>query len=133
MNESENPNSGLSRRNLLKSGAVGLAFKAGAQIPTRRFALVALAALALALLSFPFAVQAQTDRPNVLRPTAQAKSKPKASSATKSQLDQTSRLPNVLILFADDLGHGDVSYNGGDIPTPNIDALVADGVRFTSG
>jgi arylsulfatase A-like enzyme len=42
-------------------------------------------------------------------------------------------LPNVLILFADDLGYGDVSYNGGDIPTPHIDALVADGVRFTSG
>ena len=41
--------------------------------------------------------------------------------------------PNVLILFADDLGHGDVSYNGGDIPTPHIDALVADGVRLTSG
>ncbi len=45
---------------------------------------------------------------------------------------QTDR-PNVLIIFADDLGYGDVSYNGGDIPTPHIDALVADGVRFSSG
>ena len=48
-------------------------------------------------------------------------------SVVKGQTDR----PNVLILFADDLGYGDVSYNGGDIPTPNIDALVADGVRFT--
>ncbi len=38
MNESETPNSGLSRRDQLKSGAAGLAFTAGAQIPTRKAA-----------------------------------------------------------------------------------------------
>ena len=42
-----------------KSGAVGLAFNAGAQNPTRRFALAALAALAL--LSSPYEAQGQTD------------------------------------------------------------------------
>lgn len=41
--------------------------------------------------------------------------------------------PNIVLLFADDLGYGSVSCNGGDLPTPNIDALAAGGVRFTDG
>jgi arylsulfatase A-like enzyme/lysophospholipase L1-like esterase len=42
--------------------------------------------------------------------------------------------PNVVILYADDLGYGDVHcYNPdrGRIPTPHIDRLAADGIRFT--
>ena len=43
--------------------------------------------------------------------------------------------PNVVIIFCDDLGSGDVSsYNKeSKIKTPNIDSLAADGVRFTDG
>lgn len=44
--------------------------------------------------------------------------------------------PNILILYADDLGYGDVQcYNPerGKIPTPNIDQLAAQGMRFTNG
>ncbi len=44
--------------------------------------------------------------------------------------------PNVLVLLADDLGYGDVQcYNRerGRIPTPNIDKLAAQGMRFTDG
>jgi len=44
--------------------------------------------------------------------------------------------PNVLILYADDLGYGDVQcYNPdrGRIPTPHIDRLAAEGMRFTDG
>jgi len=41
--------------------------------------------------------------------------------------------PNVLIILADDLGYGDVAcYNPqSQIPTPNLDALAARGMRFT--
>jgi arylsulfatase A-like enzyme len=42
--------------------------------------------------------------------------------------------PNIVILYADDLGYGDVRcYNPdrGRIPTPHVDRLAAEGVRFT--
>ncbi|MEK7752327.1 MAG: sulfatase-like hydrolase/transferase, partial [Acidobacteriota bacterium] len=44
--------------------------------------------------------------------------------------------PNILIILADDLGYGDVQcYNSqrGKIPTPNIDRLAAEGMRFMDG
>jgi arylsulfatase A-like enzyme len=42
--------------------------------------------------------------------------------------------PNVIIIYADDLGYGDVGcYGATAIDTPNLDQLAAQGVRFTSG
>ncbi len=42
--------------------------------------------------------------------------------------------PNLVIFYADDLGWGETGCFGcKDIPTPNIDALAANGVRFTQG
>ena len=44
--------------------------------------------------------------------------------------------PNILIILADDLGYGDVQcYNPerGKIPTPHIDRLASQGLRFTDG
>jgi arylsulfatase B len=42
--------------------------------------------------------------------------------------------PNVVVLLADDLGYGEPGcYGGTDIPTPHIDSLARDGVRFTAG
>ena len=44
--------------------------------------------------------------------------------------------PNILIIYADDLGYGDVQcYNPqrGRIPTPNIDRLAGQGIRFSDG
>ena len=46
---------------------------------------------------------------------------------------RTSR-PNMIVILADDLGYGDVGcYGAKSIPTPNIDRLAAEGIRFTSG
>ncbi|CAR29219.1 ZYRO0G03476p [Zygosaccharomyces rouxii] len=39
--------------------------------------------------------------------------------------------PNFLIIVADDLGFTDVGQFGGEIDTPNLDALTGDGLRFT--
>lgn len=43
--------------------------------------------------------------------------------------------PNILILYADDLGYGDLGcYNKqSKIPTPNLDKLASGGMRFTDG
>ena len=40
--------------------------------------------------------------------------------------------PNIVILLADDWGFTDVGAFGGEIATPNIDALAANGVRFAN-
>jgi len=39
--------------------------------------------------------------------------------------------PNILVIVADDLGYADLGVYGGDIRTPNIDALARRGVLFT--
>lgn len=39
--------------------------------------------------------------------------------------------PNILFVLADDLGYSDIGPYGGEIATPTLDALAADGVRLT--
>ncbi len=39
--------------------------------------------------------------------------------------------PNILLLVADDMGFSDAGCYGGEIATPNLDALARDGLRFT--
>jgi arylsulfatase A-like enzyme len=39
--------------------------------------------------------------------------------------------PNILLILADDLGWSDIGCYGGEIRTPNLDALAAGGLRFT--
>ncbi|MGY8949622.1 MAG: sulfatase family protein [Flavobacteriales bacterium] len=42
--------------------------------------------------------------------------------------------PNIIVIYTDDLGYGDVSaYNKGTLNTPNIDKLANGGIRFTNG
>src|SRR5512147_905166 len=45
---------------------------------------------------------------------------------------QAEKLPNVVIILADDLGSGDLScYGHPTIRTPNLDRMAAEGIRFT--
>lgn len=42
--------------------------------------------------------------------------------------------PNLIVIMTDDQGYADVGFNGcEDIPTPHIDSIAANGVKFTSG
>jgi len=40
-------------------------------------------------------------------------------------------LPNFVLIFADDLGYGDLGCYGSKNPTPNLDRMAREGVRFT--
>lgn len=54
------------------------------------------------------------------------------SSSTSVQA-QSNRKPNIIFILADDLGYGNVqSFNPkSKIPTPNLDKLAAEGIKFT--
>ncbi|MGB5668757.1 MAG: arylsulfatase [Maribacter sp.] len=42
--------------------------------------------------------------------------------------------PNIIVVYLDDLGYGDVGFNGAtELKTPNMDRLANEGVRFTNG
>lgn len=46
---------------------------------------------------------------------------------------QKSSTPNIVLIFMDDMGYGDLScYGALDINTPNIDQLASEGIRFTN-
>lgn len=48
---------------------------------------------------------------------------------TETQTNQAA-LPNVVVILADDMGWNDVSYNGSEINTPNLDELANKGVKL---
>ncbi len=64
------------------------------------------------------------------QPSAAAASAP-AQTAAPTGLTPGSR-PNILLIVADDLGYQDLGIFGGDISTPNIDALFNSGVMLTN-
>ena len=51
----------------------------------------------------------------------------------RASSESPGRKPNIVLLFIDDLGYGDVGCFGcDDIPTPHIDSLAARGARCTN-
>ncbi|MCP4093277.1 MAG: sulfatase [Planctomycetes bacterium] len=54
-------------------------------------------------------------------------SRPQPSNAP-GELEST---PNLVVIFVDDLGFGDLGCTGGDFRTPNIDRLATEGAFFT--
>ena len=56
-----------------------------------------------------------------------------AGQVIYSQSQQTKK-PNLVVIMTDDMGWADVGFNGcKDIPTPNIDVIANEGVRFDEG
>ena len=55
-------------------------------------------------------------------------------SAFTAVLASAAEQPNIIILFAYDLGYGELGCQGNpEIPTPHIDSIARNGVRFTDG
>ena len=52
----------------------------------------------------------------------------------KKKEKESTKNPNIVFIYMDDLGYGDLSsYGAKDLQTPNIDKLATGGVRFTDG
>ena len=55
-----------------------------------------------------------------------------AGEITVESLDSDNVRPNIVVIMVDDMGYGDAGcYGGTAFPTPNIDQLAAEGIRFT--
>jgi arylsulfatase A-like enzyme len=57
------------------------------------------------------------------------------SALTVCMALQAADRPNVVIIYADDMGYGDLGVNNPEskIPTPHLDTLASEGMRFTDG
>jgi hypothetical protein len=55
---------------------------------------------------------------------------PKSENGLSTELSADDR-PNVLLILCDDLGYSDLGCYCGEIQTPHLDRLAADGMRFT--
>src|SRR5262245_48063686 len=48
--------------------------------------------------------------------------------------EEKRKQPNVIVILVDDVGYGEFGFQGNkEVPTPHIDSIAKNGVRFTSG
>lgn len=52
-------------------------------------------------------------------------------SATLRENSHAAEQPNIIVIMVDDMGVSDIAPYGGEIPTPNLDALASGGVKFS--
>jgi len=45
--------------------------------------------------------------------------------------NKSDKRPNIIVIMSDDMGYSDIGCYGGEIKTPNLDKLAANGLRFT--
>ncbi|SDJ98080.1 arylsulfatase [Catalinimonas alkaloidigena] len=53
------------------------------------------------------------------------------TSTSENRETTSDRRPNLVLIMADDLGYSDLGCYGGEVQTPNLDQLAANGLRFT--
>ncbi|SHJ10187.1 sulfatase family protein [Pseudozobellia thermophila] len=67
---------------------------------------------------------------SVLAVGLSCKPKPKEKEVGEEAVQR----PNIVVIYMDDLGYGDIgAYGATELKTPNIDKLAEGGIRFTSG
>ena len=55
-----------------------------------------------------------------------------AAAVLPATVRSQQRQPNIVMIYADDLGYGDLSCYGSPIATPNLDRMAEEGARFTN-
>jgi arylsulfatase A-like enzyme/acetyl esterase/lipase len=74
----------------------------------------------------------QASPPAKQKPAGTKAAAMKRPAATSPRLQRSDPSPNVVIIFADDMGYGDPAcFGGGFADTPHIDRLAREGIRFT--
>jgi arylsulfatase A-like enzyme len=49
----------------------------------------------------------------------------------QSASNKNSNKPNIILIMVDDMGYSDIGPYGGEIETPNLDKLAAEGIKFS--